>query len=145
MISCARGFFARLSIINRFSKTTLLQKEKEGVSKHTYPLTAMRMLRELGGIRDGVCIDIGCGPGMLAVELAKRSEFKIIGLDIDPDQKPLFEKRIQEAGLDKRVSFVLGDAQELPFPDNSADAIVSRGTLTSSPTSGNVSGRSIAS
>jgi len=100
---------------------------------HTYPLTAMRMLRELGGIRSGTCIDIGCGPGMLAVELAQRSEFKIIGLDIDPDQKPLFEKRIKEAGLEERASFVLGDAQELPFPDNSADAIVSRGTLTFIP------------
>ena len=100
---------------------------------HTYPLTAMRMMRELGGIRSGTCIDIGCGPGMLAAELAQRSEFKIIGLDIDPDQKPLFEKRIKEAGLDERVSFVLGDAQELPFPDNSADAIVSRGTLTFIP------------
>ena len=101
--------------------------------KHTYPLTAMRMLREIGGIRDGVCIDIGCGPGMLAIELAKRSEFRIIGLDIDPDQRPLFEKRIREAGLDQRVSFVLGDAQKLPFADNSADAIVSRGTLTFIP------------
>lgn len=101
--------------------------------EHTYPLTAMRMLREIGGIRDGVCIDIGCGPGMLAVELAQRSEFKVIGLDIDPDQKPLFEKRIREAGLAERVSFVLGDAQKLPFADNSADAIVSRGTLTFIP------------
>lgn len=100
---------------------------------HTYPLTAMRMLRELGGIRDGVCIDIGCGPGILAVELAKRSEFRIIGLDIDPAQKPLFEQRIREAGLRGRVSFVLGDARKLPFPDDSADAIVSRGTLTFIP------------
>ncbi len=101
--------------------------------KHTYPLTAMRMLREIGGIRDGICIDIGCGSGILDIELAKRSNFKIIGLDIDPDQKPLFDKRIREAGLDKRVSFVLGDAQKLPFPDNYADAIVSRGTLTFIP------------
>ncbi len=53
--------------------------------KHTYPMTAMRMLREIGGIREGICIDIGCGPGNLDIELAKRSKFKIIGLDIDPD------------------------------------------------------------
>ena len=61
--------------------------------KHTYPMTAMRMLREVGGIREGTCIDIGCGPGNLDVELAKRSEFKIIGLDIDADMKPFFERR----------------------------------------------------
>jgi len=101
--------------------------------KHTYPMTAMRMLRELGGIRDGICIDIGCGTGNLDVELAQRSNFTIIGLDIDPDMKPLFEKRIHEADLQDRARFVVGDAQQLPFEDDSADAIVSRGTLTFIP------------
>jgi ubiquinone/menaquinone biosynthesis C-methylase UbiE len=101
--------------------------------KHTYPMTAMRLMRELGGIRKGICIDIGCGSGELELELASRSEFTIVGLDINPDAKPLFEKRIEKAGLTKRVSFVLGDAQKMPFPDNYADVIVSRGTLTFIP------------
>ncbi|MHC4401995.1 MAG: class I SAM-dependent methyltransferase [Planctomycetota bacterium] len=101
--------------------------------KHTYPLTAMRMLRELGGIREGICIDIGCGTGNLDVEVAKRSSFTIIGLDIDPDMKPLFEKRIREAALQDRARFVVGDAQQLPFEDDYADVIVSRGTLTFIP------------
>jgi len=97
--------------------------------KHTYPMTAMRMLAECGGIRDGICIDVGCGSGRLDVELARRSNLTIIGLDIDPDVKPLFEKRIRETGLQNRISFVLGDAQKMPFPDNYADIIISRGTL----------------
>ena len=101
--------------------------------KHTYPMTAMRMLREIGGIREGTCIDIGCGPGNLDVELAKRSEFKIIGLDIDADMKPFFEKKAREAGFQDRLSFVAGDAQALPFEDDFADVIVSRGTLTFIP------------
>lgn len=96
---------------------------------HTYPMTAMRMLRECGGIRKGLCIDIGCGPGHLDVELAKRSELMIIGLDIDADMKPLFERKIREAGFQDRARFVQGDAQKLPFPDDYADMIVSRGTL----------------
>jgi len=101
--------------------------------KNTYPLTAMRMLRECGDVRKGICIDIGCGTGNLDVELAKRSELTIIGLDIDPDMEPLFEKRIKAAKLEKRVSFVEGDAQNLPFEDDYADLIVSRGTLTFIP------------
>ncbi len=101
--------------------------------KHTYPLTAVRMLGEIGGIRDGICIDVGCGTGNLDVELAKRSNFTIIGLDIDPDMKPLFEKRVREAGLEDRLRFVTGDAQKLPFADDYADVIVSRGTLTFIP------------
>jgi ubiquinone/menaquinone biosynthesis C-methylase UbiE len=101
--------------------------------KHTYPMTAMRMVQELGGIRKGICIDIGCGTGNLDVELAKRSDFTIIGLDIDADMKPLFDKRVREAKLQDRLRFIAGDAQKLPFPDNYADAIVSRGTLTFIP------------
>jgi ubiquinone/menaquinone biosynthesis C-methylase UbiE len=89
----------------------------------------MRILRECGGIRRGICIDVGCGSGNLDVELAKRSELTIIGLDIDPDCKPLFEKTVREAGLQDRVSFVVGDAQKMPFPDDHADLIVSRGAL----------------
>ncbi len=98
-------------------------------TKHTYPLTAMRMLAECGGIREGICVDVGCGLGHLELELAKRSNFKIFGLDIDPDAKPMFEKRIRKAGLQDRVSFVLGDAQRMPFPDDYADVIFSRGAL----------------
>lgn len=101
--------------------------------KHTYPATAARMLAECGGIREGVCIDLGCGGGQLDVELARRSRLKIHGLDIDPGMKPLFERRIRGAGLEQRVSFVLGDAQKLPFPDAYADVVVSRGMLVFVP------------
>jgi len=100
---------------------------------HTYPMTAARMLGEIGGIREGTCIDIGCGTGVLDIELAKRSKLTIIGLDIDAEMKPLFDKRIGEAGFQDRIRFVAGDAQELPFEDDYADVIVSRGTLTFIP------------
>lgn len=97
--------------------------------KHTYPMTAMRMLAECGGIREGICVDVGCGTGQLDVELARRSQFTIVGLDVNPDMKPLFEKTIGGAGLEDRARFVLGDAQKMPFPDDYADVIFSRGTL----------------
>lgn len=100
---------------------------------HTYPMTAMRILRECGGRTEGICIDIGCGPGNLDVELAKRSKLTITGLDIDGDMKPFFDEKMREAGFQDRVRFVEGDAQELPFPDDYADMIVSRGTLTFIP------------
>jgi ubiquinone/menaquinone biosynthesis C-methylase UbiE len=97
--------------------------------KFTYPATAARMLGECGGLREGICLDLGCGSGHLDVELARRSKFQIIGLDLDPNMQPLFEKRMRAAGLEQRVTFVQGDAQKLPFPDHYADVIVSRGML----------------
>ncbi|HPM79560.1 MAG TPA: class I SAM-dependent methyltransferase [Candidatus Anammoximicrobium sp.] len=96
---------------------------------HTYAISAVRMLRECGSIRTGVCLDIGCGSGRLDVELAKRSQLKIVGLDIAEDVQPLFEKTVRDAGFANRITFRQGDAQELPFPDDYADLVVSRGTL----------------
>ncbi len=124
---------AGFTIVSGSSHAEAFDWVVENRLKHTYPMTAMRILGELGGIRKGVCIDIGCGTGNLDVELARRSEFELIGLDIDPDMQPLFEERVREAGLEDRVSFIEGDAQTLPFPNNYADAIVSRGTLTFIP------------
>lgn len=95
----------------------------------TYRMTALRIQREIGGLRDGVCLDLGCGSGQLAIELAKRTNFKIVGLDIDGDHKPFFDKNVRAAGFQNRITFIQGDAQKLPFPDQSADVIVSRGTL----------------
>jgi ubiquinone/menaquinone biosynthesis C-methylase UbiE len=74
-------------------------------------------------------LDIGCGSGRLDVELAKRSQLKIVGLDIAEDIRPFFEKTVRDAGFEDRITFRQGDAQELPFPDDYADLIVSRGVL----------------
>jgi len=100
---------------------------------HTYTMTASRMIRECGGMKTGLCIDIGCGTGNLAVELAGQTELTIVGLDIDADMKPLFDKHVAEKGFSDRIRFVEGDAQDLPFDDDSADYIISRGTLTFIP------------
>ncbi len=96
---------------------------------HTYAISAVRMLRECGGISTGVCVDIGCGSGRLDVELAKRSQLQVVGLDIAEDVQPLFEKTVRDAGFADRIAFRQGDAQNLPFPDDYADLIVSRGVL----------------
>jgi ubiquinone/menaquinone biosynthesis C-methylase UbiE len=96
--------------------------------KDTYPLTAMRMLGE-SGIRKGTCIDVGCGPGHLDIELAKMSELTIIGLDIEPKMLEIARRSVRELGLENRISFVVGDVHKMPFPDDFADMIVSRGAL----------------
>lgn len=101
----------------------------ESKLRHTYPATAMRMLQECGNVKTGICIDVGCGTGRLDVELGKLSDLEIIGLDINPDMQSYFEQNVREAGFQDRIRFVVGDAQQLPFPDNFADVIVSRGVL----------------
>jgi SAM-dependent methyltransferase/accessory colonization factor AcfC len=80
-------------------------------------------------IVQGVALDIGCGPGQMAVALARMTKLHVIGIDIEPEAVELAQRHAQEAGLADRCGFVCADAHSLPFPDDYADLIVSRGTL----------------
>lgn len=79
--------------------------------------------------KEGIGIDVGSGPGTLIIELCKRTRLHWINADINPHFFPAFLKAAEEAGLGGRVSAVFADAQALPFRDNYADVVVSRGTL----------------
>ena len=81
------------------------------------------------GITRGKALDIGCGPGQMALMLAALTELEVTGLDIEPECIAIAATNAKEAGLSERATFVCADAHSLPFPDNYADLIVSRGTL----------------
>jgi len=74
---------------------------------------------EFAGARDGETIlDVGCGTGSLTRALASATKaVKIVG--IDPSKGFIDYARTQVR--DPRVSFDLGDAQALPYPDGSFD------------------------
>jgi len=88
-----------------------------------------RQLVEDYHITDGVAVDIGCGPGRLALALAGQTNLSIVGVDIEPEAVELARKYSAEAGLTDRLQFMCADAHSLPLPDNSADLIVSRATI----------------
>ena len=70
---------------------------------------------EFVGVR---VLDAGCGTGSLSATLARVTRAsKIVG--IDPSKGSIDYAREQIA--DPRVSFEVGDAQNLPFPDGSFD------------------------
>ena len=71
------------------------------------------------GVRDGdIVFDVVCGTGALSATLARLTgASKIVG--IDPSNGFIEYARTQVA--DPRVTFEVGDAQNLPFPDGSFD------------------------
>lgn len=81
------------------------------------------------GEKDGVGIDLGSGPGTLIMELCERTRLHWINADINPYFFAHFYREAQRRGFGHRVSAVLADAQALPFRDNYADIIVSRGSF----------------
>ena len=79
--------------------------------------------------KEGIGIDLGSGPGTLIIELCKHTRLHWINADINPHFFPHFYKQAQQQGFSHRVSAVFADAGALPFRDNYADIIVSRGSF----------------
>ncbi len=79
--------------------------------------------------KEGIGIDLGSGPGTLILELCERSRLHWINADINPNFFPHFYSQAQQRGFGHRVSAVFADACALPFRDNYADIIVSRGSF----------------
>ena len=79
--------------------------------------------------RSGIGIDLGSGPGTLVIELCKRTPMHWINADINPHFFAYFIQEAQKAGVGHRVSAMLADAHALPFRDDYADVIVSRGSF----------------
>ena len=82
---------------------------------------------QLGGT-EGIGIDLGSGPGTLIVELAERTGHHWINADINPHFFAYFYNLAEKNNLTGRVSAIMADAQDLPFRDDYADVIVSRGS-----------------
>jgi len=88
-----------------------------------------QLAREL---RPGVILDIGTATVVVPVRLAADPAFKdwrFIGLDLDADMLEGGRPRIESLGLQDAIELKVGDAQDLPIPDNSVAMAVSRATL----------------
>jgi demethylmenaquinone methyltransferase/2-methoxy-6-polyprenyl-1,4-benzoquinol methylase len=68
-------------------------------------------------------LDIATGTGDLAILLAKTDAAKIIGLDISSGMLQVGVKKIADKNLSNTIEMILGDSENMPFADNSFDAI----------------------
>lgn len=74
-------------------------------------------------------LDIGCGSGVPAIQLAKLSDGKITGIDIDQSCIDEFNKKIKQEGLTNRVKAINLSFSEMKFPDETFDIIWSEGVI----------------
>lgn len=68
-------------------------------------------------------LDVGCGPGNVTAKVGDivGPSGLVLGLDISA---PMLERAVR-AGAPPQVGFIRGDARELPFRDNTFDAVIS--------------------
>lgn len=69
-------------------------------------------------------VDVACGPGTSALQLARETGCEVIGVDLAPPPT--------SAG-DARVRFVRGDAEALPLEDASVDGVLCECALCTFP------------
>ncbi len=89
---------------------------------------ARQMVQEYE-LSEGVALDIGSSTSPFLIELARLTELKCYAVDIDPWAMRLLGFFVDQAEPTGRVVPVEGDWQDLPFRDNFADFIFSRGTI----------------
>ena len=88
-----------------------------------------RQMVEDYGLKTGVGIDIGSSCSSFPLDLAKKTEMTVYALDLDPAAMQLLGYMADKAELAGRVIPVIGDAQDMPFKDNFADFLFSRGCI----------------
>jgi demethylmenaquinone methyltransferase/2-methoxy-6-polyprenyl-1,4-benzoquinol methylase len=71
----------------------------------------------------GLALDVAAGTGGLSVALARRTVARVVALDITERMVRRGVANVREEGLEKRVCFVVGQAERLPFPDQAFDAL----------------------
>jgi ubiquinone/menaquinone biosynthesis C-methylase UbiE len=80
---------------------------------------------ELCELKKGMNIlDVSSGRGTQAIYYAKTFGVNVTGLDIAKEMVKTATNSAIESGLSCNVRFVLGDSQQLPFNDNSFDAVI---------------------
>ncbi|MEX0718077.1 MAG: PQQ-binding-like beta-propeller repeat protein [Planctomycetaceae bacterium] len=74
----------------------------------------------------GYCVDLGCGDGSLAHELALRTKLHVVAIDADADNVAAARRRLSAAGLyGPRVTVLLADPLKSHLPGMFADLVVS--------------------
>jgi len=76
-------------------------------------------------IKPGACVlEIAPGPGYLAIEVAKLTGCRMVGVDISRSFIRIANENARKAGID--IAFDEGDAADLPLPANGFDFIFCR-------------------
>ncbi|MHC4970394.1 MAG: class I SAM-dependent methyltransferase [Planctomycetota bacterium] len=107
----------------------MIERAEERLRK-VYPALARTIVTEFGMEEvEGIGLDVGGGPGRLALELSKLTpKMKWVNVDINKHFFPHFFEEAAGEGVRERVDATEADVVKLPFEDGFADFVVSRGS-----------------
>ncbi len=71
------------------------------------------IIKKLDIKRGQKVLEVGCGWGGMAFEIAKQMDCEVLGISLSKNQIEYCKKRSQELGLDNQVNFELADYREI--------------------------------
>ncbi|MCF2875324.1 MULTISPECIES: bifunctional demethylmenaquinone methyltransferase/2-methoxy-6-polyprenyl-1,4-benzoquinol methylase UbiE [unclassified Tenacibaculum] len=68
-------------------------------------------------------LDIATGTGDLALMMSALKPQRIVGLDISAGMLEVGKQKVAKANLSEKIEMIVGDSENIPFEDNTFDAI----------------------
>jgi SAM-dependent methyltransferase len=99
---------------------------REGSGREEYTLKAFEMIP---AIKNPRILDIGCGPGLPTIQLAKLTDGEVIGIDIHQPYLDRLEKLAKKENLQKRVKAINKSMANMDFPEEYFDIIWAEGSI----------------
>src|SRR5262249_41088617 len=75
-------------------------------------------------------LEVGCGVGTTAMEIARRFDSQVTAVDIDTVMLDRARANVRAAGLDARVSVEEADVMALPYGDETFDRVIIEAVLS---------------
>ncbi len=82
------------------------------------------LVKKLKAGHPGSVLDVATGTADLAIAIARAiPSARVTGMDIAAEMLEIGRKKTRDQGLESQVTLEVGDAENLPYPDDSFDAI----------------------
>ncbi|HHM21027.1 MAG TPA: bifunctional demethylmenaquinone methyltransferase/2-methoxy-6-polyprenyl-1,4-benzoquinol methylase UbiE [Bacteroidetes bacterium] len=83
-----------------------------------------KAIKELKTLKPKTLLDVATGTGDFAIEATRQlSPAKVIGIDISNEMLEIGRRKMAKKGLDGRVELLLADSENIPFANNTFDAV----------------------
>jgi ubiquinone/menaquinone biosynthesis C-methylase UbiE len=103
---------------DHFDRLATRYGELRASPSYVDPVT--EVVAELAKLRGCRVLDVGCGPGSVLAQLARRFAIEGVGIDASPKMIEVARREAPE------IEFHVGRAEDLPLADATFDAVVSR-------------------